>query len=116
MPSSLISLPVVAISDFIAAVSSAGEPATASEPATAELAADTLDDLLAVCDAGADDPLALRELAPGLNDVIEHLPSPYPTLYQLFSIGAITAKTMVVVTTPNAGSAKAKANPAALLW
>ncbi len=46
-------------------------------------------------------------------DVIEHLPSPYPTFYQLFSIGAITAKTLVVITTPNAGSAAAKSDPAA---
>ena len=48
-----------------------------------------------------------------LLDVIEHLPSLYPTLYQLFSIGAITAKTRVVITTPNAGSMAARANPAA---
>ena len=46
-------------------------------------------------------------------DVIEHLPSPYPTLYQLFSIGAITAKTLLVITTPNAGSAAARKDPAA---
>ncbi len=47
-----------------------------------------------------------------LLDVIEHLPSPYPTLYQLFSIGAITPKTRVIITTPNAGSTAAQANPA----
>ncbi len=46
-------------------------------------------------------------------DVVEHLPSPYPTLYQLFSIGAITAKTTAVISTPNAGSAAAKRDPAA---
>ncbi len=45
-------------------------------------------------------------------DVIEHLPSPYTAFYQLFSIGAITAKTVVVITTPNAGSADAKRDPA----
>ncbi len=45
-------------------------------------------------------------------DVIEHLPSPYPTLYQLFSIGAITAKTLLVITTPNAGSRAAQDDPA----
>ncbi len=45
-------------------------------------------------------------------DVIEHLPSPYPTFYQLFSIGAITAKTLVVITTPNAGATAARRNPA----
>ena len=48
-----------------------------------------------------------------LLDVLEHLRSPYPTLYQLFSIGAISAKTLVVITTPNAGSNAARANPAA---
>lgn len=48
-----------------------------------------------------------------LLDVIEHLPSPYPTLYQLFSIGAITPKTLVVITTPNAGSAAARRDPGA---
>jgi 2-polyprenyl-3-methyl-5-hydroxy-6-metoxy-1,4-benzoquinol methylase len=48
-----------------------------------------------------------------LLDVIEHLPAPYPTLYQLFSIGAITPETMVVITTPNAGSAAARRDPAA---
>lgn len=46
-------------------------------------------------------------------DVIEHLRSPYPTFYQLFSIGAITAKTTVIITTPNAGSAAARRDPAA---
>jgi 2-polyprenyl-3-methyl-5-hydroxy-6-metoxy-1,4-benzoquinol methylase len=46
-------------------------------------------------------------------DVIEHLASPYPSFYQLYSIGAITPKTVVVITTPNAGTAAAKRNPAA---
>ena len=46
-------------------------------------------------------------------DVIEHLPAPYPSFYQLYSIGAITPKTVVVITTPNAGSAEAKRDPAA---
>ena len=50
-------------------------PVAADESTGAGLAADTLDDLLAVCDAGAADPLALREAAPGLNDMIEHLPA-----------------------------------------
>ena len=45
-------------------------------------------------------------------DTIEHLPSPYALLYSLFSIGAITAKTRVVISTPNAGSADAKRDPA----
>ena len=47
-----------------------------------------------------------------LFDVIEHLRSPYPSFYQLFSIGAITAKTVVVITTPNAGSTEAERDPA----
>lgn len=46
-------------------------------------------------------------------DMIEHLPSPYPTLYQLFTIGAITPKTRLVIATPNAGSAEARREPAA---
>ncbi|MBL8629141.1 MAG: methyltransferase domain-containing protein [Rhodospirillaceae bacterium] len=45
-------------------------------------------------------------------DTLEHLPSPYKLLYSLFSIGAITAKTRVVIATPNAGSADARAKPA----
>lgn len=45
-------------------------------------------------------------------DVIEHLPSPYPLLYSLFSMGAITQKTQLVITTPNAGSDEARKNPA----
>jgi len=47
-------------------------------------------------------------------DVIEHLPSPYPTFYQLFSIGAITEKTLLVITTPNAASVEAIRDP--LAW
>lgn len=47
-----------------------------------------------------------------LLDVIEHLASPYGLFYQLFSIGAITPKTRVVITTPNAGSEQAKSDPA----
>ena len=45
-------------------------------------------------------------------DVIEHLPSPYTLLYSLFSIGAITSKTRIVISTPNAGSVDAQNNPA----
>ena len=45
-------------------------------------------------------------------DVIEHLPSPYPLFYSLFSKGAITQKTKLVITTPNAGSDEAHKNPA----
>jgi 2-polyprenyl-3-methyl-5-hydroxy-6-metoxy-1,4-benzoquinol methylase len=45
-------------------------------------------------------------------DVIEHLPSPYPSFYLLYSIGAITPKTTVIITTPNAGSREAKRDPA----
>jgi 2-polyprenyl-3-methyl-5-hydroxy-6-metoxy-1,4-benzoquinol methylase/glycosyltransferase involved in cell wall biosynthesis len=46
-------------------------------------------------------------------DVIEHLPEPYALFYSLFSIGAITPKTRLVITTPNAGSSEAQQNPAA---
>jgi 2-polyprenyl-3-methyl-5-hydroxy-6-metoxy-1,4-benzoquinol methylase len=46
-------------------------------------------------------------------DVIEHLPSPYAPLYELFALGAITPETVVVITTPNAGSAEARRDPAA---
>lgn len=44
-------------------------------------------------------------------DVIEHLPSPYILFYNLFSIGAITPKTRIVISTPNAGSDEARQNP-----
>lgn len=45
-------------------------------------------------------------------DVIEHLPSPYPVFFSLFSIGAITPKTRIVISTPNAGSDVARQYPA----
>ena len=45
-------------------------------------------------------------------DVVEHLPSPYTLFYNLFSIGAITPKTRIVISTPNAGSDEARQNPA----
>lgn len=45
-------------------------------------------------------------------DVIEHLPSPYAVFYSLFSIGAITPKTRIIISTPNAGSTDARKNPA----
>lgn len=45
-------------------------------------------------------------------DVIEHLASPYTFLYSLFSIGAVTLKTRIVISTPNAGSVEAQNNPA----
>jgi 2-polyprenyl-3-methyl-5-hydroxy-6-metoxy-1,4-benzoquinol methylase len=45
-------------------------------------------------------------------DTLEHLPSPYPTLYHLFSIGAITPKTKLVIATPNAACDEARRNPA----
>jgi 2-polyprenyl-3-methyl-5-hydroxy-6-metoxy-1,4-benzoquinol methylase len=44
-------------------------------------------------------------------DVIEHLSNPYSIFYQLFSIGAITEKTKIIITTPNAGSDVATSNP-----
>ena len=49
-------------------------------------------------------------------DTIEHLPSPYVLLNQLFSIGAITPKTQVVITTPNAGSNVARSDPAGWVY
>lgn len=49
-------------------------------------------------------------------DTIEHLPTPYPTLYKLFSIGAILPKTKLVVSTPNAGAAEAEKDPAAWVY
>ncbi|MGJ7485912.1 methyltransferase domain-containing protein [Variovorax sp. LT2P21] len=45
-------------------------------------------------------------------DVIEHLANPYALFYSLFSIGAITPKTRVIITTPNAGSHEAQKDPA----
>ena len=45
-------------------------------------------------------------------DVIEHLSDPYALFYSLFSIGAITPKTRVIITTPNAGSLEALRDPA----
>lgn len=47
-----------------------------------------------------------------LFDVIEHLPSPYPLLYELFTLGAMAEHTTLVVTTPNAGSNDARIDPA----
>lgn len=46
-------------------------------------------------------------------DVIEHLPDPYSLFFSLFSIGAITPKTRVIISTPNAGSSEAEKDPAA---
>jgi 2-polyprenyl-3-methyl-5-hydroxy-6-metoxy-1,4-benzoquinol methylase len=46
-------------------------------------------------------------------DVLEHLPSPYQPFYELFSLGAITPATIIVITTPNAASADARRDPAA---
>lgn len=46
-------------------------------------------------------------------DTLEHLPSPYALFYALFSIGAITPKTVVAIATPNAGAADARRDPAA---
>ena len=44
-------------------------------------------------------------------DVIEHFPDPYPLFFSLFSIGAITPKTRVIISTPNAGSSEAEKDP-----
>ncbi len=46
-----------------------------------------------------------------LFDVIEHLPSPYSLICELFVRGAITPETTLVMTTPNAGSDDARKNP-----
>lgn len=47
-----------------------------------------------------------------LFDVIEHLANPYPLFYTLFAKGAITPKTKVIISTPNARSLAAVARPA----
>lgn len=44
--------------------------------------------------------------------VIEHLADPYALFYSLFSIGAITPKTRVIITTPKARSNEPNADPA----
>lgn len=45
-------------------------------------------------------------------DVLEHLSDPYHFLYPLFALGAIQPHTLLVVTTPNAGSIEARVDPA----
>ena len=47
-----------------------------------------------------------------LFDVIEHLANPYHLFYTLFAKGAITPKTRVIISTPNARSLAAVARPA----
>ena len=44
-------------------------------------------------------------------DVIEHLTDPYPLFYALFSAGAIGPQTKIIITTPNARSFDAVADP-----
>lgn len=44
-------------------------------------------------------------------DVIEHLTNPYPLFYALFNIGAVGPETSIVITTPNAMSSDAVADP-----
>lgn len=51
-----------------------------------------------------------------LLDVIEHLPNPYVLLFSLFSIGAITPQTRLIISTPNAGSLEAEENPAGWVY
>lgn len=46
-------------------------------------------------------------------DVIEHVADPYRLFYELFSIGAITPQTRLILTTPNAASHEARTSPAA---
>lgn len=48
-----------------------------------------------------------------LLDVIEHLPDPFTLLFSLFAKGAITPRTTIVITTPNARSCEAVADPKA---
>jgi glycosyltransferase involved in cell wall biosynthesis len=45
-------------------------------------------------------------------DVLEHLPNPYELFIDLFLHGAIGKKTQIIITTPNARSADAIADPA----
>jgi 2-polyprenyl-3-methyl-5-hydroxy-6-metoxy-1,4-benzoquinol methylase/glycosyltransferase involved in cell wall biosynthesis len=45
-------------------------------------------------------------------DVVEHVSNPYELLYPLFALGAIQPHTIVVVSTPNAGSVSALKDPA----
>jgi len=45
-------------------------------------------------------------------DVLEHLPDPYKLFFELFSHGAITDKTRIVITTPNARCRDAISDPA----
>lgn len=45
-------------------------------------------------------------------DVVEHLVDPYPLFFRLFSKGAIGARSRIVLTTPNARSNEAIADPA----
>lgn len=45
-------------------------------------------------------------------DVLEHLTNPFEMFFALFNIGAITPKTKIIITTPNAGSDDARRNPA----
>jgi 2-polyprenyl-3-methyl-5-hydroxy-6-metoxy-1,4-benzoquinol methylase len=45
-------------------------------------------------------------------DIIEHLTNPYEVFFRLFSKGAIGPDTLVVLSTPNARSAEAVADPA----
>jgi glycosyltransferase involved in cell wall biosynthesis/2-polyprenyl-3-methyl-5-hydroxy-6-metoxy-1,4-benzoquinol methylase len=44
-------------------------------------------------------------------DVLEHMKDPYPVFFELFGKGAITDKTRVLITTPNARSGDALARP-----
>jgi glycosyltransferase involved in cell wall biosynthesis/2-polyprenyl-3-methyl-5-hydroxy-6-metoxy-1,4-benzoquinol methylase/Zn ribbon nucleic-acid-binding protein len=45
-------------------------------------------------------------------DVVEHVSNPYELFYPLFASGAIQPHTIIVVSTPNAGSASALKDPA----
>jgi glycosyltransferase involved in cell wall biosynthesis/2-polyprenyl-3-methyl-5-hydroxy-6-metoxy-1,4-benzoquinol methylase len=45
-------------------------------------------------------------------DVLEHVSNPYKLLYPLFALGAIQPQTVIIATTPNAGSVSATSDPA----
>ena len=49
-------------------------------------------------------------------DVIEHVASPYEIFYPLFSINAISAKTQIIITTPNAGFIDAQEDPSSWIY
>jgi 2-polyprenyl-3-methyl-5-hydroxy-6-metoxy-1,4-benzoquinol methylase/glycosyltransferase involved in cell wall biosynthesis len=49
-------------------------------------------------------------------DIIEHMPDPYSLFFSLFNKGAITPKTRILISTPNAGSLDATADPCSWIY